>query len=198
MVKWGPGPNKVKKETKTVKKGVQKGAPFHKNSMFFVMCFFVDFWRSLGKCFFAFWWPKCPKWELLGDTFPDMLQQRWKTENSGFVYTKHYFLEIWGAGLGRVGQFFSRSFLRWVWRGDFTIFWEIEGPAGSSKDVFWWAFQVQVLHRFLMNFQWKTGSQNRQEAPAIHLQSGPCKLQSTDYRKYIKRVQITKSRLQTL
>ena len=126
VVKWGPGPNKVKKETKTVKKGDQKGEPFHKNSMFFVMCFFVDFWRSLGKCFFAFWWPKCPKWELLGDTFPDMSQQRWKTENSGFVYTKHYFLEIWGAGLGRVGQFFSRYFLRWVWRGDFTIFLEIE------------------------------------------------------------------------
>ena len=62
-----------------------------------------------------------------------------------------YFLEMWGAGLGRVGQLFSRSFLRWVWRGDFTFVWEIEGPTGSSKDVFWWAFQVQVLHRFLIS-----------------------------------------------
>ena len=158
VMKWGPGPNKVEKGTKTFKKGDQKGEPFHKNSMFFVMCFVVDFWRSLAKCFFAFWWPKCPKWELLVDTFPDMSKQRWKTENSGFVYTKHYFLEFWGAGFWRVGQLFSRSFLRWVWRHDFTIFWEIEGPAGSSKDVFWWAFQVQILHRCLMNFWWKTES----------------------------------------
>ena len=89
-----PGSEQSGKMYKNSKKGYQRGEPFRKDSMFFVMCFFVDFWRSLGKCFFAFWWPKCPKWELLGDTFPDMLQQRWKTENSGFVYTKHYFLEI--------------------------------------------------------------------------------------------------------
>ena len=153
---------------------------------------------TFGKCFFVFWWRKCPKWELLGDTFPDMSQQRCKNENNGSVYTKHNFLEIWGAGLGRVGQFFSRYFLRWVWGGDFTIFWEIEGPAGSSKDVFWWAFQVQILHRFLMHFQLNTESHIRQEVRAIYARSGPCKLQSTDYRKYIKRVQITISRLQTL
>ena len=89
-----PGSEQSRKETKTVKEGYKHREPFRKNSMCFTMCFFVDFWRSLGKCVFAFWWPKCSKWELLGDTFPDMLQQRWKTQNSGFVYTKHYFLEI--------------------------------------------------------------------------------------------------------
>jgi hypothetical protein len=76
-----PGSEQGGKETKTVKKGYQKGESFHKNSMFFVIGLFVDFWRTSGKCFFAFWWPKCFKWELLGDTFPDMLQQSWKAEN---------------------------------------------------------------------------------------------------------------------
>ena len=49
------------------------------------------------------------------------------------------------------------------------------------------AFQVQVLHWFLMNSQWITGSQKRQEVTVIYSQSGPCKLQTTDYRQYIKR-----------
>ena len=152
VVKWGPGPNNVKKEINTVKKQHQKGDHFHKNYMYFVMGFFVGFWRSPGKCFFSLWWPKCSKWGLLGDTFPDMSQQSWTTENCGFVYTDDYVLQFWGAGLGRVGQLFSRFFLRCVWRCDFTIFSKIEGPAGSSKDVVWWAFQVQVLHRFFYEF----------------------------------------------
>ena len=42
--------------------------------------------------------------------FQDMSQQSWKTENCGFVYTKHYFLVFLWAGLGRVGQLFSRLF----------------------------------------------------------------------------------------
>ena len=157
-----------------------------------IQCFSKCFFLSIfGRGFSRFGGGSIP-----GDTFPDMSQQRWKTENSGFAHTKHDFLQIWGVGLGRVGQFFSRYFLRWVWRADLMIFWEIEGPAGSSKDVFWWAFQVQVLHRFLMNFQWQTGSNITQEVEVIYSQSGPCKLQSTDYREYIKRLQFTKSSLQ--
>ena len=135
------------------------------------MCFIVDFWRSLGTFFSRFGSRSVPNGSYLGTFFQTYCSKGGKP--SGFMYTTHYFLEIWGAGFGRVGQFFSRKFIRWVWRSDFTIFWEIEGPAGSSKDVFWWAFQVQMLHRFLMNFQWRTGSTICQEVPAIYLQSEP-------------------------
>ena len=65
-----------------------------------------------------------------------MLQQRWKAENYGFAYTKHYFSEFRGAGTRRFWQLFSSFFLKRVWRRDFTIFGEIEGPAVAPKTTF--------------------------------------------------------------
>ena len=86
------------------------------------MFFFVVSWRSLGKCFLEIWWSKSPKWGPLGDTFPDMSQQSWKAENYGFVYTKHYFSEFSGAGLGRVGQLFFKIFSKMALE---TLFYDV-------------------------------------------------------------------------
>ena len=61
VVKGGPGLNKIKKERNTLQKGVQKGVTFYKESIFFTIVFSTDLWTSLGKCFLALWWPKCPK-----------------------------------------------------------------------------------------------------------------------------------------
>ena len=84
-----------------------------------------------------------------------MLQQRWKAENYGFVYTKHYFSEFWGAGLRRFGQLFSSFFLRRVWRRYFTIFWEFEGPAVPPKTTFGEHFRYTFYVDFLWIFNGK-------------------------------------------
>ena len=67
-----------------------------------------------------------------------------------FRYLRGWFRTWWAV--------FLRYLLKWVWRRYFTIFWEIECPAGSSKDVFWWAFlhifwfvgalEMNILHFF--------------------------------------------------
>ena len=43
VVKGGPGLNKMKRERKTLQKGVQKGVTFHKKSVFFSIAFLVIF-----------------------------------------------------------------------------------------------------------------------------------------------------------
>ena len=72
-----PRSEQSRKRDKTNQKRKPKRIAFSKNSMLFVICVLVDFWKPSGKDFFAFWWRKCAKWELLGDTFPVMSQQRW-------------------------------------------------------------------------------------------------------------------------
>ena len=61
---------------------------FHKNSVLFRTGFFSYFLKCSEEASFGFVWPRCPKWGLLGNTFPDILQQSWKGETYGFVYTK--------------------------------------------------------------------------------------------------------------
>ena len=53
VVKCGPGPNKVEKETKTVKKGNQKREPVRTNSMFFCNVFFCCFLEKSWELFFG-------------------------------------------------------------------------------------------------------------------------------------------------
>ena len=61
VVKGGPGLTKMQKERKTLQKGVPKRSHFSQEICIFYNCFSIDFWNSLGKCFLAYWWPKCPK-----------------------------------------------------------------------------------------------------------------------------------------
>ncbi len=100
--------------------------------------------------FFHVLLPKCPKWQLLGDTFPDMLQQRWKTENSGFVYTKHYFLEICGAGLGHamLGSFFSRYFVRWFGEVILRFFEKLRVQPVAPRT----SFGEHFMYKFCIDF----------------------------------------------
>ena len=139
---------KCKKEEKQSKKESPNETLLIRNLCFLQLLFYW-FLEQSWEVFLTPWWPKCPKWGLLGDTFPAMLQQHWKAENYGFVYTKHYFSEFWGAGLRHFAQFFSRFFLRRVWRRDFTIFWEFEGPAVAPKTTFGEHFRYTFYVVFL-------------------------------------------------
>ena len=147
VVKGSPDPNKVQEGRKTLKNGVQKGHHFHKNSQFFVMFFSLVFGGVLGSVFLRFGSRNGPNGGYLGALFQLCCSKAGKLK---FVYTKHYFCEFWGARSGRLAQLFPTSFLGWVLRRDFTIFWEIEGPAVAPKTTFGGHFR----YKFYVDFWW--------------------------------------------
>ena len=122
VVKWDPGLKKLEKGSPNTPKKVSL---FLKKTMFFLSRFFIDFMQCSGEAFLWFWWPKCPKWGAIGNTFPDILLQSWKVEMYGFVYTKHYFSWFLGVGFGNVGHLFSSGFLNWIRGFIFSICCEI-------------------------------------------------------------------------
>ena len=155
MVKWDPGPKKLEKGSPNTQTNL---ILFPKKTMFCVRRFLVDFMQCSGKAFLWFWWPKCPKWGAIGNTFPDILLQSWKAEMYGFVYTKQYFSWFLGVGFGNVGHLFSSGFLNWIRGCIFWFFLRFRLQPGTQIVTFGHNFRYELKVGFLMIFSGVRGT----------------------------------------
>ena len=121
LVKGGPGPNKVQKDRKTIKKGTQKGPHFHKNSEIFALCFPLIFGGVLGNVFSRFGGRSVPNGSHLRVLFQPCCGKAGKLKTRVSCRPNTTFPSFEGLGQEVLGNLFSRSFLRRVLRRDLTI-----------------------------------------------------------------------------
>ncbi len=134
VVKGGPGAAKVAQNRNTLKKGHQKGHIVNTNYELFAIFVSLIFGGISGSVFLRFGGRSVPNGGYLETLFQPCCSKAGKLETRVSCIPNTTFHGFEGLGSDVLGNTFSRPFLRWVWRGDFTIFWEIEGPAGCSKE----------------------------------------------------------------
>ena len=107
VVKGGPGPNKVQKDRKTVKKGAHKEYHFHNNSEFFVMFFSLIFGGVLGSVFLRFGCRSVPNGGYLATLFQLCCSKAGKLETKVSWKPNTTFQSFAGLGQDVLGNFFQ-------------------------------------------------------------------------------------------
>ena len=110
LVKGGPGPNKVQKDRKTIKKGTQKRPNFHKNSEFFVMFYSLVFGGVLGRVFLRFGGRNAPNGGYLGTLFQVCCSKAGKLKTSVSFTPNTTFPSFEGLGQDVLRNFFQHLF----------------------------------------------------------------------------------------
>ena len=157
MVKGGPGPNKVEKERKPYKTETKKDTTFIR-ILSFSQCAFRWFLEESWEVFFCALVAEVSEMGATWGHFTSHVAAKLESWKLGFRVHQTLLFQVLRGWLRRCWATFFKIFSEMgleMWFDDFLRNW---GSSRSSKDDFWWAFQVQVLRWFLMNFQGDTKS----------------------------------------
>ena len=137
VAKWGPGPNKVKKNTKIIKKGDQKGYHFHKISLFVAMLFCCCFLEEISEVFFSALVAEVSKMGGTWRHFPRHVAAKLESWKLWFRLHQTLLFRVLRGWVRTCWATFFKIFSKMALETLFYDFLRNLGSSRSSKDDFW-------------------------------------------------------------
>ena len=137
--------------------------PIFNEHLSFSLCFFCCFLDgSRGVFFLRFGGQSAPNRDYFGTLLQLYYTKVGKLKTSVSPWPNTTFSSFEGLGRNILGSFFQHFFWYGLWVMILQSFWEIGGPAGAPKNIFWWLCWGYILRWFLINFRGYPESHIRQ------------------------------------